>query len=383
MEEKARELCIYTKQDGSEAEFKKREHIIPACIGGMKRLKQGYVSDEINHEFSKLELPFGRESISSIPRMFVGPGKRGSKNPKKKGGAGKKIAVMRSHESGKLSLGYIQMGKPIMIEQLHIKEMEDGQRRIGIGFDSVERDCVEKKLAEWMEKLDAYNGSPTIIKSKDILVNEMILGLEGKRWYLAIAEKKSSDEAKEGMKKELELLKKFYKKRDNGEEMLKSGAIHVEKSQVTAEMKMAFNMHAYFRVVAKIAFNCLADLKGQDYVLQEKFDAIRKAIVTGENIEQFVQLGGELKLFDGLAEWAIEKGFGSWMHMVLIIRSRRGLAAVVCLYGNSNPMAVYLSDEACQDFEEMDGLICDWEHKREMSFLDFIGAMVEAPNFDI
>lgn len=40
-------LCIYTKENDTEAYFRNQEHIIPACIGGMQKLPKGYVSDEI------------------------------------------------------------------------------------------------------------------------------------------------------------------------------------------------------------------------------------------------------------------------------------------------------------------------------------------------
>lgn len=43
----------------------------------------------------------------------------------------------------------------------------------------------------------------------------------------------------------------------------------------------------------KIAFNCLAELRGCEYVMQKKFDAIRNAILTGEDIDQVVFMQGQ------------------------------------------------------------------------------------------
>lgn len=48
-------LCIYTKENDTEAHFRNQEHIIPACIGGMQKLPKGYVSDEMNTLFSALD----------------------------------------------------------------------------------------------------------------------------------------------------------------------------------------------------------------------------------------------------------------------------------------------------------------------------------------
>lgn len=36
-------------------------------------------------------------------------------------------------------------------------------------------------------------------------------------------------------------------------------------------------------------------------------------------------------------------------------------------------MAVVLAKEDCYDFGEMDGYVCDWENRREMRFLEYLG----------
>jgi len=36
-------------------------------------------------------------------------------------------------------------------------------------------------------------------------------------------------------------------------------------------------------------------------------------------------------------------------------------------------MVVVLSREDGHDFGEMDGYVCDWENRREMRFLDYLG----------
>ena len=39
----------------------------------------------------------------------------------------------------------------------------------------------------------------------------------------------------------------------------------------------------------------------------------------------------------------------------------------------TNSMVVVLSKEDCRDFGEMAGYVCDWENRREMRFLDYLG----------
>lgn len=96
-------MCVYYK-DAEGLRFEKQEHIIPAFLGGKKMLDQGVVSDQANELFSGIEKHAAMESFINIDRMFLGPGKRGSRNPKKAGSA--KISVMCS-QNGRASLGYI------------------------------------------------------------------------------------------------------------------------------------------------------------------------------------------------------------------------------------------------------------------------------------
>lgn len=134
--EESKNLCIYTNKDDTQAHFKNQEHIVPACIGGMKKLPKGYVSDEVNTLFSGLELKLARNSPITLVRMFVGPGKRGSYNPKRRGRASKIVSVMQSDETGEYSLGYMRVGVPITIDRIHIVYLEGGKRQTSFCFDT-------------------------------------------------------------------------------------------------------------------------------------------------------------------------------------------------------------------------------------------------------
>lgn len=108
--------------------------------------------------------------------------------------------------------------------------------------------------------------------------------------------------------------------------------------------------------------------------MQQKFDPVREAILTGKDIEQMVMMPGkENSHADVLNKLENAKGFGVWRHMICITRIPNGLVAEVMLHGDANPMFVVLSKEDCHDFGEMDGYVCDWENRREMRFLDYLG----------
>lgn len=116
-----------------------------------------------------------------------------------------------------------------------------------------------------------------------------------------------------------------------------------------------------------------AEVRGREYAMQQKFDPVREAILTGKDIEQMVMMPGkENSHADVLNKLENAKGFGVWRHMICITRIPNGLVAEVMLYGDANPMFVVLSKEDSHDFGEMDGYVCDWENRREMRFLDYL-----------
>lgn len=75
------------------------------------KLPKGYVSDEVNTLFSALELKLARNSPITLPRMFIGPGKRGSHNPKRRGGASKIVSVMKLNEMVCIVLDISEWGR--------------------------------------------------------------------------------------------------------------------------------------------------------------------------------------------------------------------------------------------------------------------------------
>ena len=69
-------MCIYLKTSPT-LTYKSQEHIFPAGIGGTSKLPKGYVSDQANAYFSRLEAAFMRGSFVSLVRRFEKIGHRG------------------------------------------------------------------------------------------------------------------------------------------------------------------------------------------------------------------------------------------------------------------------------------------------------------------
>lgn len=112
------EYCIYYKKSDPHLHFDKEEHVIPAGLGGIEKLKKGTVSDEANVKFSKLETVVLRNSLIGFNRMSNGPGKRGNLSVKKV-----KSPVMRALKQEKGSpvefvLGFIFAGESYIIPQI-------------------------------------------------------------------------------------------------------------------------------------------------------------------------------------------------------------------------------------------------------------------------
>ena len=99
------------------------------------------------------------------------------------------VSVMQSYETGKYILGYIRMGVPITIDQIQIVRMENGKHQVSLCFDSEDTDEKNffEKSAEWMQKLQEFDGQATLMLTDGFPENEVILGHESGRWYLAAA----------------------------------------------------------------------------------------------------------------------------------------------------------------------------------------------------
>jgi hypothetical protein len=144
------------------------------------------------------------------------------------------------------------------------------------------------------------------------------------------------------------------------------------EKQVTAHFDMIFKIDDYCRVVAKTAFNCLAFIKGSAFMLEKIFDPIRYAIYTGIGISQYVSWADQKEFLLDLSQLLQISKFGNNSHVIIIYRVGLSLRAVVCFYGLVNPLFVTLTNGFDGYYNETDGIICDWENKKEMRFSEFI-----------
>lgn len=337
--------CIYLKDTKPILSFKSEEHIIPAAIGGKTVLNKGIVSDQANNMFSKLELEFCRNSPILLSRQFFGPGKRGSLSEKKATKSNVYVMV-NSHNPNDSCLGYVKKGKPYKIPQMQVLN----KREINFGFDVHDGD-LKKQYIKFLNRLKKFKGKYKFIQNKNILEDQIILGFFKNKWYVASSSRDNlniiNDLLPKIIKKEFTCLDRKPKSR---------------KSNVIAHLEMFFDVNDFFRVCAKIVFNFLAYKKGSEFVLDKKFDSIRKWIIYGGK-NKFVSI--QKSTIESKISYPIHS------HRIIITKVGKELLGLLTLYDYFD-LFICLCDEFEEDFG-MICLICDWLNCREFtSVLDYI-----------
>lgn len=276
--------CIYTGQDDSTATFSAAEHIIPKCIGGIRCLPKGWVSDEINNRFSALELGFARENpIVALHKMF-GPD-IGRKNHQNR----YKVGLFSDRDNlSELSLGYVKNGTPFSLNQVvfsnFVEESIDKPIEIKIIVSPSKELTYEQLIEMFWNSIKQYNGCPSCIKDKRIPQHTYILGVQDRRWFLGISNTENPETIKPLIMRAIQKLINH----DVSEFINSCNGIKSSSNQVNIVFSICFNYLDCFRVYAKIALNCLAFLKGQDYTFLSEFDSIKEAILKGKDILNYV-----------------------------------------------------------------------------------------------
>lgn len=358
-------MCVYYK-DAEGLRFEKQEHIIPAFLGGKKMLDQGVVSDQANELFSGIEKHVSMESFININRMFLGPGKRGSRNPKKAGSA--KISVMCS-QNGSALLGYILMGKPKQIMQCILEtDINSDSNKVTMVVDGDQKNNVGRSASRFWEDLKKIDIKKTIcIFDSRIPENQKILGNHKGKWFLAYNSVLEEDIIKQEVNKFVDKIKDKELNIDQSQEY------KVIKENPKFEIKYAMDMNKLFRFCAKVAFNVSTYLNGKEIMLNECFDGIREAIISGKNINDYVSLCPEnpmAKTFDSLY---YKEKYGEYLHSVICLKQENGYYAVVSFYGFTTGVLVKLTDNLnVRPVTAMNGFFCDWENGKEYDMINFI-----------
>ena len=365
--------CIYTGKNPPEVSFDSAEHIFPKCIGGQNCLPRGYVSDEINNIFSRYELQFARENpVVLINRMFYT--KVGRKRHKNR----EKVAVFRHNDN--VILGYINEANPICLNQISFfglsNEILETALSCKITLSQNTDGSNKERYEAFLEVLKNYNGCPSPIKSDIIPDDTVILGYKDKCWYLGISRNQNPELIKT---KVLKNVQKLVTNLGDFNEQYNEGELIY--NQITASFEIMFNFEDIFRVYAKIAFNALASIKGQEYVLKSEFDDIRKSILEGEDILSYVIISDVQNVQKEITDKFRDRvSIGDRCHSVVFCTINECLYGFVSLYGADHPIAVKLGMISTN---VVDMYLCDWQNKKDYKLIDYVTSVCAFNHEDV
>lgn len=369
-------ICIYSSKYDSTTTFNSAEHIIPNSIGGIRCLPKGWVSDEVNNGFSRLELSFSRENpIVAMQRMFApAMGRKKHKNREK-------VCVFSYHDNSQKVLGYMRNTKPSPLQQvvftnLTVESIEK-RLRIDIILSPSMEYTHEELFREFWGYLKCYNGSPCSIKDKSIPQNTYLLGKQDNKWFLGVSDKENVESIKPLILQAVQRIST-----SEPDEVLNENLDMItSSSQVTASYSIEFNYMDCFRVYAKIAFNSLAYLRGKDYVLLPGFDKIRDSILTGHNILEYVWISeGENVVKTIVNKFPEKLTFGEKFHSIVFFRKGTCLYGIITLFGLDNPVIVKLSENTPLFELDFDIYICDWQNHKDYKLIDCVLKICENDN---
>lgn len=338
-------MCIYygSREDLT---YKKQEHIFPAGIGGIQKLNQGVVSDQANELFSPMELKLMHNSIISVARTLKGPGKRGSLSPRK---ATKSGVIIGKQENGDIVFSYLRKGIPFIVPcfmrinnkvYIHL----DGQGNISKSPEIIR--------AQFLEDLKNYNGKYRLLVSHFIPAECLLIGYYEDHFYVGSKEPITTPE-----QVEKEILFFINAKQENGLACKKQE--HLTQDIILEEGTDAS------RIYAKIAFNTLAFIKGESYVMQHRFDNMRNAIL---GKEEYMDI---LEQLPSARDDRIKTILPEDSHACIMTCFGGNLVADVRLYGYWGHMVI-LGTCKQEEFPHPDGFICDWKNRKEYRLIEYI-----------
>ncbi|MPQ30546.1 hypothetical protein E4V42_03725 [Clostridium estertheticum] len=350
--------CIYYKKSEPDVHFTKREHVIPAGLGGISKLPLGYVSDEANEYFSPLEMEILRDSLLAVNRNNVGPGKRGSLNVKKVKAPTMRVMKKEDSSGENYNIGFVFVGESYIISQ------------IAVDFNDKENSCIPSYRST---VFDIQQGKQTLLDFRKNLIGffsntnrkfKLIdmpyttdshfinVGYFKGKWFAATSHKIIN----------MDYLALILLPALKEEQLKDNEPVLEPKAFLKYTYKFDINTSLFFFIYVKTAFNALAFLKGSDFASKEMFDNIRKSILIHDNsISDFIV--NEYNINNELKDIAIR--IPEKAHFVIITSRFNSVIAYVSFY-KERPALVKLTDNyEGEVFTE--AIVCDWKNRNEFT----------------
>lgn len=355
--------CIYLYKQGSNLTYDSAEHIIPAGLGGIKKLPKGYVSDQANNLFSKFEAKAIRYSLLTGNRLRHGPGKRGNQKVQKEKTPA--IILLKGENIIGLKLGYIFMGLAYIIPQISCEfNCLSGELKIDFTGDHLENNDFSEYLVTFKTKLVDFllnkERNFTFIENDEKSIKSFYIGVHKNKWYI------SSSDPSFKLDNYINIIMNYFIK--NSINPLGKMNINLINNTSKSAFKYTYPIDitdmGFFYLFLKIAFNSLAYLLGQEMALSSSFDDIRQDIINCENINNYLLLRSECReLFDNYV-----KNLKNNEHYIFIVSKGTMLYSYVSLY---NEWHSYMAlSNNYQGEPIVSGFICDWKSKNEYVYTE-------------
>lgn len=359
----ANHICIYCKKSSNEVTFNSRDHIIPKGLGGKRRLDKGYVCDTCNNNLlSTLEQFMLRDSILSIPRMFLGPGSEG-KTPKTRNDIGK-IVLIKANDQNDYNLGVMLFEKPILIDQLLVnldeKLLNEKENTIPIKvFSSPEaNEGRESQLMQlFLHEMKTYEGKEIKLFFNELPTNDYIFGMHKGKFIIACNPDSN-----------LDLIRKFiYKLNENNYKTFDVSFPKLDETFPNITATALFD-DKLDRALIKVCMNVIALEKGKDEILKPKFNNLRDFVLTGKknNIQSTLQ---DTPKTQTISSYLFQ--FPNDSHQVYIVNVRNSLWGFISFYGEYFQHVLNLSPENDDDYDLPIGFFCDWRNGKEILLSEF------------
>lgn len=349
--------CIYLKT-GNER-FDKQEHIIPACIGGMKLLEKGMVSDKINEKFSKYEQEFARE----YPEIILNRLNEGVSG-RKKHGSKHKIALVTDKNTNEKALGYNEFANQ-RIDSHEVEYLPQFIFNYTKVYGGKHMDCnirlpnvtLDREIAinELIENLKFFERNYKFIYETDIPYGKIFLAFSEGVWYIGINESFEETKAYDWLKTVTKsIIENKIKLCAQSNKMIHS------HSDVSVKTKYKFHL-TYIKIVyAKIAFNAFASIIGHNNILSSAFDDLRNAIINEDNIDCFVKKHNET---DELFEKIIDN-YSDKQHIILFKKESTGIYSNIHLFSSYSYFKIFISKSNSYLPNDL-VYVCDYKNKKE------------------
>lgn len=346
--------CIYYLED---LPCNSREHVFPAALGGRTMLPIGYVSDEANASFSKIELEVFRSSFIAINRRNLGPGKRGSL--RMQDSTNPQMLIMQDFDiSGdNYKIGFVFRGLTYIIPQIVIDIDDESSSWIPYFASNISQDDAFKSSCSFQRDLVSFLEDPqrnfSFINMPFVTDKHFIaIGQYNNKWYAATSHKFIN----------MDLFSATFLDDIKDINWVQNAPISTKKNIHHYEWHFKVNTSNERFVLLKIAFNTCALFITAEEISKSSFDNVRQTLV-GDSTRPIKYDFCKYSVLDKFNIGSLP----AKCHLCVLQSDAYGVEAYVSLYSEATIFRITLSESPIEK-RFVKALVCDWQNRNEFTW---------------